>query len=806
MKKKSILGILILTGALTVGVNSKVPVKHNLKSDNHVLLVGQSKVNDSKVAVSNQNLTKTEVNNLKDKTVKKHGMVFKGITAMKIAPNMTNSFLATPGFNADGFASSTNEQLYNYELNLKNDENTMGKAIQLHGGNPIDTCVFFQSTSLRAIGQAVPDSIGYTTHLENWLKNNGWTQHSDFAYVQKGDLCFASYYHTFLFMGWKDKAKGVAWVMGNESFVQPYYRKRNLNGQSPQIYGDNSYTGATVYWTKGAGYEGPESNPLHRGEYNAFGTVTVKSQTSLYQNQGSGTVYSKIPVGTNLPVLKSDNGWYEVYYNENLGWVNSKNTSAIAESMGGGIGTANTVTGSNIGGPYKNIQSTKYPSIGVGVISADGGLWLNGGPNTHSPIKVLPRGATVSVIAQDGKWDKVQYYGQVGWVDANPNYIQTMMSPKTPSPAAKAPAGSKVEIQTTKLDGTTVVDADIYLNNEPKATYDGATSICIIPNGTKVDVLGKSSNNWFKVIYKGQTGYISAKYTNGYTAKPKKIAYKTGWQEINGQSYYINNEGNKEVGWNTIDGFKYYFNNSGIKQIGWLEVDGSWYYMGYNGEMQTGFREIFGSKYYFNTNGVQQRGWKTIDGFKYYFNNSGIKQIGWLEVDGSWYYMGYNGEMQTGFREIFGSQYYFNTNGVQQRGWETIDGSKYYFNANGIKQIGWLGNNDSIYYMGYNGVMTKGWREIFGNKYYFNTQGKQQIGWLEVDGSWYYMGYNGEMQTGFREIFGSKYYFNTNGIQQRGWKTIDGSTYYFNGQGIVQTGSHYINGKTYTFNSNGVMI
>ena len=800
MKKKSILGILILTGALTVGVNSKVPTNHNLTSENHVLLVGQTNVK-AKVSENNaegtnpklikaedtsQNLTKTEVSNLKDKTIKKHGMVFKGVTAMKIAPNMTNSFLATPGFDADGFASTTNEQLYNYELNLKNDQKTMGEAIQLHDGNPIDTCVFFQSTSLRAIGQTVPNNIGYTTHLENWLKNNGWTQHSDFAYVQKGDLCFASYYHTFLFMGWKDKAKGVAWVMGNESFVQPYYRRRNLNGQSPQIYGDNSYTGATVYWTKGAGYEGPGANPLHRGEYNAFGTVTVKSQTSLYQNQGSGTVYSEIPVGINLPVLKSDNGWYEVYYNGNLGWVNSKNTSAIAESMGGGIGTANTVTGSNIGGPYKNIQTTKYPSIGVGVIIANGGLWLNAQANTSNPIKVIPQGANVSVIAQSGKWDKIQYYGQVGWVDANPNYIQTMMSPKTPSPAAKAPAGSKIEIQTTKLDGTTVVEADIYLNNEPKATYDGATSICIIPNGTKVDVLGKSSNNWFKVVYKGQIGYISAKYTNGYTVKAKKIEYKTGWQEINGQSYYINNEGNKEVGWNTIDGSRYYFNNSGIKQIGWLENNGSIYYMGYNGAMTEGFREIFGSQYYFNTNGIQQ--------------------IGWLEVDGSWYYMGYNGEMQTGFREIFGSQYYFNTNGVQQRGWETIDGSKYYFNANGIKQIGWLGNNDSIYYMGYNGVMTKGWREIFGSKYYFNNQGKQQIGWLEVDGSWYYMGYNGEMQTGWREIFGSKYYFNTNGIQQRGWKTIDGSTYYFNGQGIVQTGSHYINGKTYTFNSNGVMI
>ena len=761
MKKKSILGILILTGALTVGVNSKVPVKHNLTSKNHVLLVGKEKVTENKSEITNQksikpevinqNLTKTEVNNLKDKIVEKHGMVFKGVKAMKIAPNMTNSFLATPGFDADGFASTTNEQLYNYELNLKNDQKSMGEAIRLHSGNPVDTCVFFQSSSLRAIGQAVPDSIGYTTHLENWLSNNGWTKHSDFAYVQKGDLCFASYYHTFLFMGWKDKAKGVAWVMGNESFVQPYYRNRNLNGQSPQIYGDNSYTGATVYWTKGQGYEGPEANPLHRGEYNAFGTTTVKSQTSLYQNQGSGTVYSKIPAGTNVPILKSDNGWYEVYYNENLGWINSNNTSGIAESMGGGIGTANTQTGSNIGGPYKNIQTTKYPSIGVGVISANGGLWLNSEPNANSGIRVIPQGANVSVIAQSGKWDKIQYYGQVGWVDANPNYIQTMMSPKTPSPAAKAPAGSKIEIHTNTLNGTTVVNTDIYLNNEPKATYDGATSICVIPSGTKVNVIGKSSNNWFKVVYKGQTGYISAKYTNGYVASKKPVPKpipkplpkpvpkpvpkpiptpkptpktSTGWQDVNGNWSYKNSTGNKVTGWNDINNEWYYMNNEGTMQTGWQYVNNQWYHMSNSGGMDYGWHDIGNEWYYMSGNGTITTGWQYIDGDWYHMNSGGGMDNGWNEINNEWYYMGGSGVMQTGWQYIDGNWYHMNESGGMDTGWKVIDNNWYYMGGSGAMQTGWQYISGEWYYMNNSGDLTYGTATIGGTSYKFNSSGE----------------------------------------------------------------------------------
>lgn len=304
MNKSKILGLAMLAGATTIGFGSMAHAPK--KIENNVMLT-QHLSSNNKNDAGNQTLSIKQAESLKNKTVVVNGMKFSGLQAIKIAPNMPQGeFAATPGFNPDGFASSVNESLYNYELNPANDQAAMKEATELHGGNPINTCVFFQSSALRAIGQDVPDNIGFTTHLEKWLANNGWTRHEDFQDIQRGDICFASYYHTFLFMGWENKAKGIAYVMGNESFVSPYYRNRNLNGQSPVTYGNNSYYQATCYWTYGKGYTGQIAgiNPVHPGGYNSIGTATTTTTLNLRSNPNlQGSILTEVPNGVTVPVI-----------------------------------------------------------------------------------------------------------------------------------------------------------------------------------------------------------------------------------------------------------------------------------------------------------------------------------------------------------------------------------------------------------------------------------------------------------------------------------------------------------------------
>ena len=61
--------------------------------------------------------------------------------------------------------------------------------------------------------------------------------------------------------------------------------------------------------------------------------------------------------------------------------------------------------------------------------------------------------------------------------------------------------------------------------------------------------------------------------------------------------------------------------------------------------MQTGWKYINGEWYYLNENGAMQTGWKYINGEWYYLNESGTMQIGWKYINGEWYYMYNSGKM-----------------------------------------------------------------------------------------------------------------------------------------------------------------
>ncbi len=489
MNKGKILGILLIAGAsiFTVGGGAQLNA-NKVKTNNNVLLVKSNTTNLKKN--SNSTLTKEEVNSLKNKTIEVHGMKFSGLKAVKIASDMpTGEFAAIPGFNPDGFASSVNQELYNYELNPANDQAAMNEATQLHGGNPIDTCVYFQSSALRAIGQNVPYYIGYTTHLENWLANNGWTRHTNFQFIQRGDICFAGTYHTFLFMGWEDKAKGIAYVMGNESFTEPYYRNRNLNGQSPVTYGNNSYYQATCYWTYGQGYTGPVigNNPVHQGGYNAIGTATAISSLNIQAGPNTwSNVIGNVPNDVTVPVISTDGVWYKVYYNGVTGWIDGNYTDGLDESLGKGAAPTNMPQGDNL------------------TVTSPIGLWLTNGPSAESGnIVLLPNGTPVKALAFQNGWYKVNYEGTIGWLDAQ----YTSANGKDILPNTSIPKQPQSRTFTQhEVNGTVTVDCDGLWINENPFVNDG--NIIIVPHGTKLQATAESNNGWYKVTYKGHTGWI----------------------------------------------------------------------------------------------------------------------------------------------------------------------------------------------------------------------------------------------------------------------------------------------------------
>ena len=56
-----------------------------------------------------------------------------------------------------------------------------------------------------------------------------------------------------------------------------------------------------------------------------------------------------------------------------------------------------------------------------------------------------------------------------------------------------------------------------------------------------------------------------------FTAANVQAATKTGFVTINGDSYYINEDGSKQKGWLELEGKKYYFNTkTGVQVKGWV--------------------------------------------------------------------------------------------------------------------------------------------------------------------------------------------------------------------------------------------
>ncbi len=187
----------------------------------------------------------------------------------------------------------------------------------------------------------------------------------------------------------------------------------------------------------------------------------------------------------------------------------------------------------------------------------------------------------------------------------------------------------------------------------------------------------------------------------------------------NGDVYYYK-KGKKLSGWQVIDGKTYYFDKSQKKK------------------MVTGWQTILFKKYYFKSNGQMVTGKRKIGKYTYYFHKKGYMQTGFQTIKGNLYYFNSKGRMLTGFRTIKKKQYYFHDTGIMQKGFLTLSGKKYYFNSKGIMQTGFTKVGSKTYYFDDEGIMKKGLRKISKKYYYFNDKGVMQVGFCTINNVTYY--------------------------------------------------------------------
>lgn len=153
-------------------------------------------------------------------------------------------------------------------------------------------------------------------------------------------------------------------------------------------------------------------------------------------------------------------------------------------------------------------------------------------------------------------------------------------------------------------------------------------------------------------VVEGGNEYAGSLFTNRTITLPYKLddrAAKIG-----------NPTAAAQYGWaNTAEGWKYFENAKAV--TGWKQVDGNWYYL--------------------NDKGVMQTGWVNVNGTWYFLNKSGAMQTGWLKDGGTWYFLEATGAMKASqWFEVAGKWYHVNGSGALSVN-TTVDG--YNVNANG---------------------------------------------------------------------------------------------------------------------------
>ncbi|WP_138342885.1 SH3 domain-containing protein [Intestinibacter bartlettii] len=225
---------------------------------------------------------------------------------------------------------------------------------------------------------------------------------------------------------------------------------------------------------------------ISSGQEDPSDILTGKTTAKLNVRKGPGTKYAKMGTlskGAKVEVItKLPSGWYKIKYKGTYGYVLGKyvklNTPQQDEKV---IATGKTTEQLNV----RKGSSTKYAKIGS-----------------------LSKGAKVEIVSKlSNGWYKIKYKGTYGYVSGA--YVK--LDSEQPKP------GEDEKIIAT---GKTTVSS-LNVRSGPSSNY---SKLGILTKGTKVEVVERYSNGWYKIKYKGSYGYVSGAYVSLDGSKGEVIA------------------------------------------------------------------------------------------------------------------------------------------------------------------------------------------------------------------------------------------------------------------------------------------
>ena len=325
----------------------------------------------------------------------------------------------------------------------------------------------------------------------------------------------------------------------------------------------------------------------------------------------------------------------------------------------------------------------------------------------------------------------------------------------------------------------------------------------------------------------------------------------TGWQTINGNRYFFQDDGNMVVH-RFFNNYYFYndgtiarnrrlnipthyimrefpniyeFDNDGVgkfissdlkdlhpKTTAYFvqDKDGYWRYYNEYGFPAIGSETIDGYDMYFHlgTHRQAKGEFVDIDGKVYYFDKDNGRKVKdtTFDFDGKTYVADQSGvlsiksqstERNRYISDSEGNWYYVNDKGYLLLGAHTIDNVKVYFGTNGVQYKGHFAPDNHYYDKDNGALVTDRLVEDGGKEFYVDEKGKKFHGAKYLDGIQYYFSYGEKVKGEFDYPYrGDHYYDKETGALVTGkYFEHKNNWYYANSKGNILTGRRVIDGK-----------
>ena len=242
-------------------------------------------------------------------------------------------------------------------------------------------------------------------------------------------------------------------------------------------------------------------------------------------NPGTGAVIAKLPDGTRLEVLGTENGWSRIRATMPDGSVvegfviddylsDVEPTAAPATPTPAATATAQPGAATTPA-PLPGGEPTPAPAESAAKVNTSGSaLRLRSDPSTSSDVLVrMPNGADVTILETVDGWTRIRFVAQngkeyEGW--ASSDFIKADERPAptaTPAPTAvPAPTATPAPNSGARVDAG---GKKLKLRRQPGSSGSGVTTK--IPDGAELIVLEYGAE-WSLCSYNGVTGYCATAY------------------------------------------------------------------------------------------------------------------------------------------------------------------------------------------------------------------------------------------------------------------------------------------------------